>query len=75
MGNAVLLGNGNGTFQGIPLTVLPDFSVFVIGHFTKNGANDVAAVSGTSVYILSNDGTGIMPLHLIKLCVGCDSVK
>jgi hypothetical protein len=63
MGSAVLLGNGNGTFQGLTLTPAPSGpQIAAIGDFDKNGTNDVAEVSGTSVNILSNNGSGSLSL-------------
>jgi hypothetical protein len=72
-GGAVLLGNGNGSFQGIQLGVVPNpisFDGAVIGDFENNGRQDVAALSesqvGTTysynVYILSNNGGGALSL-------------
>jgi hypothetical protein len=74
-GYSVQLGNGNGTFQGIPLGVVPAlgsayFSGIAIGDFDKNGSPDVAVsssgeVNNTTVndlLILSNDGTGKLSL-------------
>ena len=68
LGNLVQLGNGNGTFQGVPLGVLPTatpIDAFAIGDFDKNGISDVAVTSSQTftpeayyVYILRNDGTG-----------------
>lgn len=56
----VLLGNGNGSFQGqpaVPLPVAP--TVAVTGDFAKNGTQDVAVVSN-GLNILHNDGTGVL---------------
>jgi hypothetical protein len=72
-GDSVQLGNANGTFQGIPLGLIPTptlISAVAIGDFHKNGTPDVAVtstqdVNGTDffhVYILSNDGTGKLTL-------------
>jgi FG-GAP-like repeat len=70
-GNAVLLGNGNGTFQGIQLGIVPDTAGSIaIGDFENNGIPDVAMLSnqeiGTqyfyNVYILSNNGGGLLSL-------------
>jgi len=68
---AILLGNGNGSFQGIPAVLLqggggPD----VVGAFVKNGAPGVAVIPsipgsvnpGTSLEIWTNDGTGALSL-------------
>jgi hypothetical protein len=62
-GNAVLVGNGNGTFQGIPLGAVPDLlSAAVVGTFIKNGAPGVAALSNQNVYILENNSSGVLSL-------------
>jgi hypothetical protein len=70
-GGSVQLGNGNGTFQGIPLGVPPNApGALAIGDFDKDGTPDVALLSsqdvnGTDtfyVYILKNDGTGKLSL-------------
>jgi hypothetical protein len=64
----VLLGKGNGTFQGPPTVLLPGSPPLVIavaGKFVTNGAPGVAAIAanpGTSLYILTNDGTGVLSL-------------
>jgi FG-GAP-like repeat len=68
LGGSVQLGNGNGTFQGIPLGVVPTYpNAIAIGDFEKKGTPDVAVlstqdVSGTNAYILRNDGTGKLSL-------------
>jgi len=71
-GNGVLLGNGNGTFQGIPLAVLT--TVFsgieytgtpVIGRFNNDDIPEVAVLQSGRVplvTILTNDGTGLLSL-------------
>ena len=60
--NAVLLGNGNGTFQGWLLELLPEIpAAAVVGRFDKAGPPGVAAVA-SNVYILKNDGTGTLSL-------------
>jgi hypothetical protein len=58
--DVVLLGEGSGSFQGIQIG--PSCAVGVVGDFDGNGTVDVAGVSGTSVCILSNDGTGKLTL-------------
>src|SRR5437899_3283254 len=71
LGGSVQLGNGNGTFRGIPLGVVPTYpNALAIGDFEKKGTPDVALlstqdVSGTNsyyVYILRNDGRGVLSL-------------
>jgi len=61
--DVVLLGNGNGTLQGVP-AVPAGISQLAIGDFEKNGTLDVAGIgtSGSSVYILTNNGTGALTL-------------
>jgi hypothetical protein len=70
-GNAILLGTGNGTFQGIPFGVVPStpFATVtgtVTGKFDTRGAPGVAVLSNaagsSNVYILSNDGKGVLSL-------------
>jgi hypothetical protein len=59
-GNAVLLSNGNGTFQGIQYGLGgPGF--FVIGDFEKGGAPGLAAV-GSDINIYENNGSGMLLL-------------
>ncbi len=65
-GNAVLLGNGSGAFQGVQLGVVPEYpSADAVGDFDKNGTPDVAVVSNQephNVFILSNNGAGGLSL-------------
>jgi hypothetical protein len=62
----VLLGNGNGTFRGIQLSVTPSaLAAAVTGVFDNaSGLPGVAAVQnqGDSVYILKNNGLGLLSL-------------
>jgi len=65
--NGVLLGNGDGSFQGIqfssvPTRTVPYAAAEVVGDFEKNGRMDAAAISGTSLYILQNNGQGNLSL-------------
>jgi FG-GAP-like repeat/Abnormal spindle-like microcephaly-assoc'd, ASPM-SPD-2-Hydin/FG-GAP repeat len=65
--NNVLLGNGNGSFQGWAAWALPNESpAAVAGIFVKDGKPGVAALSNsysdTTLYILTNDGTGALTL-------------
>ena len=76
IGNGVLLlGNGDGTFQGIPFGLVNPAptnaeapgAAIVLGNFENNGVNDAAAlatsdVPPSTVYILHNDGTGLLSL-------------
>ena len=68
---AILLGNGDGTFEGIPLGIMPNGlagSIAVTGDFANNNRVDVAMACGsgsntyTSVCIFSNDGRGNLTL-------------
>ncbi len=67
----MLLGNGDGTFQGIQLGVIPDYlNAAVVGSFVKNKPPGAAVLSNQqigstyfyNVYILSNNGTGALSL-------------
>jgi hypothetical protein len=70
--NNILLGNGDGTFQGWPLAPgLPAATVsdLAIGSFVKNGPPGVAVVcfpgsptDVNGVYIFANDGKGNLSL-------------
>ncbi len=67
--NSVLLGNGDGTFQGIELGTVPSRALTsVVGDFEKDDTPDVALVSNTysspgpSLSILHNNGAGILSL-------------
>ncbi len=65
MNNAVLLGNGDGSFQGVTMGVVPAVSApssIAVGDFNNNGRIGVAAVSGNGVYVLNNNGAGILSL-------------
>jgi hypothetical protein len=66
IGNAVLMGNGDGTFHGIQFCLLPDISVSpgaqAGGDFDKNGTQDVALISNQHIYILNNSGGGVLSL-------------
>jgi hypothetical protein len=73
----VLLGNGDGTFQGIPITMLSFQPVFAAaGNFENNGNPDVAVMASAqdnppppyNLYILHNNGAGqLSPLHSYSL--------
>jgi len=58
-GNAVLLGNGNGTFQGIQLGV-GYVGAAITADFDKSGAPGLAAFSGIGVSVYKNDGRGML---------------
>jgi FG-GAP-like repeat len=58
---AVLLGNGDGTFQGPVTYTLPIVSYLVLGDFNGDGKPDIAVsggVNGGVVSILINNGDG-----------------
>jgi hypothetical protein len=60
---AVLLGNGNGTFQGVQQGLTPGNPIAaVVGDFAKTGTPDVAVVSSDNVYILKNNGSAGLSL-------------
>ncbi len=68
--DGVLLGNGDGTFQGILFSSIPANApaATVVGDFEKNGRTDAAAVSGTTLYILQNNSQGnLSVLHSYTL--------
>jgi len=64
-GNYLMLGNGNGTFQGLAALPLPiaDLAPAVAGGFNKHAAPYVAVapnIGPNAIEILSNDGTGAL---------------
>jgi hypothetical protein len=58
-GNAVLLGGGDGTFQGIPVGT-GGVGYPIAAKFDKNSALGVAGITGGSVSILQNNGNGVL---------------
>jgi len=66
LGGYVLLGNGDGTFQGIQLGAVPVApTAAVVGNFNNNATLDVAAVTNQqggpyNLYILKNNGSGAL---------------
>jgi FG-GAP-like repeat len=73
--NVVLLGEGSGTFSGIPFGLIPDvggtqIGPVVVGAFDKTSAPGAAilqtqfgsGVSTSNLYILSNSGKGVLSL-------------
>ena len=60
-GNGVLLGNGDGKFQGIPLSVVPHGPA-VIGHFDNDSGLGIATFGPSTVSILANNGSGSLSL-------------
>lgn len=72
---SVLLGNGDGSFNGVPLGLVPDYlmnisAAVAISDFENNGKLDVAVVpypnpdgpDPSSLYILRNNGSGVLTL-------------
>ena len=65
MGYVVLLGNGDGTFQGIRLGVASNSGIQIAGRFDKTSPSPGVAVLSnqpSSVSILRNDGRGVLSL-------------
>ncbi|HVR24711.1 MAG TPA: VCBS repeat-containing protein [Candidatus Polarisedimenticolia bacterium] len=63
VGNGILLGNGDSTFQGIPMGAPgTNPQAQISGKFEKNGAVDIAEVSGNQVHVLHNNGAGVLTL-------------
>jgi len=65
--NGVLLGNGDGTFRGIPLIILSDPPTFpndiaVVGRFDNARPPEIAVLVNGGVSILVNDGLGTLSL-------------
>lgn len=71
----ILLGNGDGSFAGVPLGLVPDSlmndsAAVAISDFESNGKLDVAVVpypnldapSPSNLYILRNNGSGVLTL-------------
>lgn len=61
VGGQILLGNGNGSFQGWP-AILDAGNLAATDDFDKNGTQDVATAGDGIVSILLNDGTGVFTL-------------
>jgi len=55
-GNEILLGNGDGSFQGTEAALASPVAAAVVGDFEKSGKPDVAIVSSSTVYIFHNTG-------------------
>jgi hypothetical protein len=63
-GNVVLLGNGDGTLQGIPFGAAATTRAAVVGDFEKSGKQpDVALLSSPSLYIFHNTGKALFLSH------------
>jgi hypothetical protein len=64
IGGYLLLGNGSGTLQAIPLSATPSGVGFgVTGVFDKSSRlQGLAAGTGTSLFILKNNGDGTLSL-------------
>ena len=58
VGDTMLLGNGNGTFRGQPVTLLPTSFAAAAGDFNGDGNPDLAVTSSTGLNILLGDGAG-----------------
>jgi hypothetical protein len=58
--NSILLAQGNGKFEGNPVSMLPTATIVagIIGDFNNDGIPDMAVTDPTSVYILLGDGQG-----------------
>jgi FG-GAP-like repeat len=67
VGNNLLIGNGNGTFQGVVMagTSIPDSPLAAVGKFdNQQSAPGVAAALVFDIDIFSNDGKGgLSPSH------------
>ena len=75
--DSVLIGNGDGTFQGIFAAPAPGSvtDVAAAGDFDKNGTIDVAMACGSSICIFSNDGKGNLSLiHTYLLQDGASAI-
>ena len=78
-GNAVFLGNGDGTFKQIPLNpASPSASVIALADLNGDGILDAVYSPGTSIYAGNGDGTfQTTPFYTVPLpCTGgvCTSV-
>src|SRR5271167_444854 len=63
MGNAVLLGKGDGTFAGTPVVPTPEpLGPVVAGVFDKNVPEPGVAAVASNLYIFHNDGKGNLAL-------------
>jgi hypothetical protein len=60
-GGAILLGNGDGTFQGVPAADVPTESA-VVGSFGQNHAPAIAALSGAQLSIVGMNGSYALSL-------------
>src|SRR5215469_5988405 len=59
-GNAVLLGGGDGTFQGIQAGTGGVPYQSIAGKFDKNSSLGIAGIAGGSISILRNNGNGVL---------------
>ena len=63
IGGYLLLGNGSGALQATPLSAMPSGVGFgVTGVFDSSSLQGVAAGTGTSLYILKNNGDGTLSI-------------
>jgi len=65
MGGTMLLGNGNGTFNGQPVTSLNPGSYAAVGDFNGDGNPDLAvtAINVGGLYILLGNGAGSLTVE------------
>jgi Bacterial Ig-like domain (group 3)/FG-GAP-like repeat len=71
-GNAVFLGNGDGTFKQIPLNpASPSASVIALADLNGDGIPDAVYSPGTSIYAGNGDGTfQTTPFYTVPLSCG-----
>ncbi len=65
-GSTMLLGNGDGTFQGQPEVPFPGGNTATVGDFNGDGNPDLAVTSFnnlSAVYILDGNGTGWLTMQ------------
>ncbi len=74
-GNAVFLGNGDGTFKQIPLNpASPSASVIALADLNGDGILDAVYSPGTSIYAGNGDGTfQTTPFYTIPVSCGANS--
>jgi hypothetical protein len=74
-GNAVFLGNGDGTFKQIPLNPpSPSGSVIALADLNGDGILDAVYSPGTSIYAGNGDGTfQTTPFYTVPVSCGADA--